>query len=137
MKRIIILALLIVPLLSFTQDNNLPDYDSYHDQLKEQFKSESWWYKRFNQYEINPGFSKYSIGPALTYPLSGWDNVHRSFGVRYRQTHFEIGAAFWKAQLNNEVDTNNFSRISLGYFTPATFTLASNVISVVSTVPSR
>lgn len=102
------------------QENTSHDerYDQYHSDLSAQFKEENWWYRTWNRYEVNPGFSQYAIGPAYTLPTSGWEKAYNPFALRYRRKHLEIGAAFWKGQLKNETDTNRFQRYSAGYFTP-------------------
>lgn len=96
------------------------EYDSYQDDLKEQFKKENWWYRTWNRYEVNPGFSKYSIGPAFTRPALGWDHIENAIGIRLRSTHKEAAVMFFKGNHNYDaLDTVVWSnRLSLGYFTP-------------------
>lgn len=96
------------------------DYDKYQDDLKEQFKEENWWYRTWNRYEVNPGFSKYSIGPSFTRPVLGWNTIEQAIGIRLRSTHKEASAMFFKGDNNYDAqDTSVWSnRLSVGYFTP-------------------
>lgn len=115
---IVSLVLISTVLSAQEEPSDQERYDEYHAQLREQFKQESWWYRTWHRYEINPGFSKYSIGPAMVNPLLNWENTHDNFALRYRQSHLEFGAAFWKGQTDSESPVETFNRFSIGYFTP-------------------
>lgn len=105
--------------LNLKAQENPPKYDDYYNQLKKQFKKESAWYRTWNRYEVNPGFSKYSIGLAKIFPLNNYSNVKDAWGIRYRNSHLEAGGAFWKGvQKENSNQEKNYARLSLGYFTP-------------------
>lgn len=101
------------------QSDSLSD-DQYQKQLKEQFRSESFVHRSFNRYDVNDGFAKYAVGLSTSVPLTGWKNVHNTWGVRYRRNHFDVGVSFWSGSMAETSDTAKFNRLSAGYITPLT-----------------
>ena len=97
------------------------EYDTYHASIEENFKKESLWYRLWNRYEINPGFSKYAVGHMWSAPLTGWQSTSKYLGVRYHQNHVELSGGLWHGIRNNETDTVSAYRLSVGYFTPLSF----------------
>ncbi|MFK8037640.1 MAG: hypothetical protein AB8B74_05070 [Crocinitomicaceae bacterium] len=128
MKRLnstLIVSLLVVcPQLIFGQTDTTThdkEYYSYHDEVKENFKNESIWYRIWNRYDVNPGFSKYAVGTMWSTPLNGWQSTSRHLGFRYHQNHVELSGGVWQGVRKNESDTLSAYRLSLGYFTPLSF----------------
>lgn len=118
MKHIFFGVLVFFQFGSYAQGDETVSFRKfYKNELKENFKSQSWWYKLWNRYDINPGFSRYAIGYAWSKSLFGWENVVDKGGVRYRNNHFDLGASFWSGVKDGDT-TNNAMRIAAGYFTP-------------------
>lgn len=93
-------------------------YDDYYEQLESQYKKESFWYRSWNRFEVNPGFSKYAVGPSISRPLMNWKNVDQTFGLKYRNKHFEFGALWWKGVKAETTVEKSANRIYAGYFSP-------------------
>lgn len=120
MMKLSLVALLLFALThTYAQDGETVGfYKFYKNELKEDFKTNGWWYKTWNRYDVNPGFSRYSVGYSKSKPLLGWDNVVDKGGVRYRLNHFDLGASFWSGNHKGDTATTDAMRIAAGYFTP-------------------
>ncbi|MGB0429816.1 MAG: hypothetical protein ACPGLV_05030 [Bacteroidia bacterium] len=127
-KFAVLVVLFGISLLGAAQD----DYDKYNAEIKEQYKEENIIYRTFNRYEINPGFSKYSIGPSWSVPTRGWQSVEQNFGVKLHSKHKELGVQFYKGNNNfDEKDTSIWTnRLHIGYFTPLNFSFGKRYLDV-------
>ncbi len=114
------LVLLSFSLSAQKDSTNTNKFDDYQTQLEKQFKKESWWYRTWNRYEVNPGFSKYAFGPSLIYPTQHWNDVKDNFGFRYHMTHLELSANFWRGKQEGDVKYKDAHRVAVGYYTPIT-----------------
>lgn len=129
MKRVCIkIAFFLIvfsPIIGFGQSDESKfekEYNDYHHSTKEYFiKHEVLWYRLWNRYEINPGFSKYAVGAMWTTPLMGWQSTANQIGFRSHQNHIELSGAAWTGVKNLETETTGGYRLSAGYFTPLTF----------------
>lgn len=121
MKSAVIMRFLLLLCLFLSLGSlqaQLKTLEEYQKEMEEQFHKESWWYRTFNRYEVNPGFSKYSAGVAQSQPLIGWSDVHPGIGMRYHQKHLELGYATWTGKVDSDSAATSFQRFSIGYFTP-------------------
>ena len=117
MRTLITFTFVLLATMLYAQDD-ASEVAEYQRKLKEQFKKESLWYRTFNRYEINPGFSSYSLGYARSAPLMGWDDISKPFGIRYRVRHIELGFTRWEG-LDMQADTQRTGvRVAAGYHTP-------------------
>ena len=96
-------------------------YNNHQDEVKTHFKNQSLWYRIWNRYDINPGFSKYSVGLMSSLPMRGWESTSNHLGFRYHQNHLELSGEVWKGIRKDELDTTSAYRLSIGYFTPLSF----------------
>lgn len=117
-KYILAFTLLLCTISYSQQDTENSLYKNHKKELKEDFKTEKLWYRIWNRYDINPGFSKYALGYSFSQPLFNWDQVVDKGSIRYRKNHLDVGVSFWKGIKNGEFSTTDAFRISAGYITP-------------------
>ena len=115
------LVLNLIAMSSMAQNDSMnseKEVDDYQYKLEQQFEQESAWYRTWNRFEVNPGFSKYAIGPALSQPILGWDEYDEIFGLKYRSGHLEAGGLWWKGVSDGDTTASHSNRFHAGYFTP-------------------
>ena len=136
MKKLLFIFCLFSITICIGQTDNQSDIekqDTYQQQINAQFKKESLWYRIWNRYEINPGFSKYALGYSFIQPVKGWSNYESTIALRYRRNHLDIGASFWEGTPTNQNDTTieKGSRWAVGYTTPSgLFSIGKRILDV-------
>lgn len=107
--------------LNAQKNANKALHKTHQEKINKAFKNKPLWYRLWNRYDINPGFSKYALGYSKSFPLYKWTNPKYKGGFRYRNNHLEFGMSFWTGVEAGQTIESDVNRFSLGYFTPLHF----------------